>query len=348
MLPYLSHHGIAGQKWGHRNGPPYPLSPSAHSKSEEDANWRYSLNRNTNHPSALQTIARNSMERGKLSIFRKKAGNESGTRSKASSKTKSPLGERLSSPFKKAGIMSNNGIESKDIHLMKLGTLRPMSDEGIRVKKGEWVRRIISTPTQDLTGRDSLFVAATEADKKNYAGFFAALTKYRNSVDKMYKMDLQAVNDIVSPSKKERVQTFIDLYKKDPIGMSTRLAEFNKRWYDGQYKETTEQLIKKYSNMSMRQLKNEGYYIFANSWFDPDAGTLREYREELKKKGYNATIDDNDKRSFIQAQAPLIVFDVMQNFGNIRYSELTTGEMRRNMIEWQHMAHQEEAHYDIR
>lgn len=33
----LSHHGIAGQKWGHRNGPPYPLDASAHSKAEKDA-----------------------------------------------------------------------------------------------------------------------------------------------------------------------------------------------------------------------------------------------------------------------------------------------------------------------
>lgn len=40
---YLCHHGIMGQKWGKRNGPPYPLSPGAHSSSEKKANWRKSL-----------------------------------------------------------------------------------------------------------------------------------------------------------------------------------------------------------------------------------------------------------------------------------------------------------------
>ena len=30
----LSHHGIAGQKWGVRNGPPYPLQYGDHSKRE--------------------------------------------------------------------------------------------------------------------------------------------------------------------------------------------------------------------------------------------------------------------------------------------------------------------------
>ena len=39
----LYHHGVAGQKWGKRNGPPYPLAASAHSASEKKAGWRSSL-----------------------------------------------------------------------------------------------------------------------------------------------------------------------------------------------------------------------------------------------------------------------------------------------------------------
>ena len=34
---YLSHHGIQGQKWGKKNGPPYPLSAGAHSSAEKKA-----------------------------------------------------------------------------------------------------------------------------------------------------------------------------------------------------------------------------------------------------------------------------------------------------------------------
>lgn len=32
---YLAHHGILGQKWGRRNGPPYPLDESDHSAAEK-------------------------------------------------------------------------------------------------------------------------------------------------------------------------------------------------------------------------------------------------------------------------------------------------------------------------
>ena len=28
MSDYISHHGVEGQKWGVKNGPPYPLEPS--------------------------------------------------------------------------------------------------------------------------------------------------------------------------------------------------------------------------------------------------------------------------------------------------------------------------------
>ena len=42
---YLAHHGVLGQKWGKRNGPPYPLDEKSHSAAEKKAGWRKSLNR---------------------------------------------------------------------------------------------------------------------------------------------------------------------------------------------------------------------------------------------------------------------------------------------------------------
>lgn len=41
----LCHHGILGQKWGKRNGPPYPLGARDHSSAEKKAGWRKSLDK---------------------------------------------------------------------------------------------------------------------------------------------------------------------------------------------------------------------------------------------------------------------------------------------------------------
>lgn len=39
----LTHHGILGQKWGKKNGPPYPLRPSDHSASEKKAGYKKNI-----------------------------------------------------------------------------------------------------------------------------------------------------------------------------------------------------------------------------------------------------------------------------------------------------------------
>ena len=53
---YLYHHGIQGQKWGKRNGPPYPLKDSDHSLSEKKAGWKSSLSSSTDINKKINSI----------------------------------------------------------------------------------------------------------------------------------------------------------------------------------------------------------------------------------------------------------------------------------------------------
>lgn len=47
VTPYLEHHGILGQKWGKRNGPPYPLSGGDYTKSERTAIYKERRRKNS-------------------------------------------------------------------------------------------------------------------------------------------------------------------------------------------------------------------------------------------------------------------------------------------------------------
>lgn len=42
---FLEHHGVNGQKWGHKNGPPYPLAFSKHSAAEKKHLSKYGINK---------------------------------------------------------------------------------------------------------------------------------------------------------------------------------------------------------------------------------------------------------------------------------------------------------------
>lgn len=47
MSNYIEHHGILGQRWGKRNGPPYPLSGGSYSVSEKKEIYKARLKRNS-------------------------------------------------------------------------------------------------------------------------------------------------------------------------------------------------------------------------------------------------------------------------------------------------------------
>lgn len=70
MEYYLYHHGILGQRWGKRNGPPYPLDSKEHSASERKAGWRRSLDKGSDE---TYNKDRNKSEKKHLSEGQKRA-----------------------------------------------------------------------------------------------------------------------------------------------------------------------------------------------------------------------------------------------------------------------------------
>lgn len=62
---YIAHHGILGQKWGRKNGPPYPLGASDHSASEKRAGktgWTEDAKKEMSNEELRKAINRKNLE----------------------------------------------------------------------------------------------------------------------------------------------------------------------------------------------------------------------------------------------------------------------------------------------
>lgn len=209
--------------------------------------------------------------------------------------------------------------------------------QDIVVKKGDKIQHISAQKLKDIR-KGQMYVTATEEDNKNYSGFFSAWEMFQKDIDKVYKMDMEAAQDIVAPSMRKRVDTFIDLYKNDKVSTLNDImwAENNRRASSGEVKIDRQEFMKKYGNMSVSELENRGYDLFIHSFVNPDGSISREkYFKKLKEQGYNATIDDNDVHgSFMQAKAPLIIFDAYESLKNVTISELSKKDAVASMQEW--------------
>lgn len=124
MYTYLSHHGIAGQKWGKRNGPPYPLGIADHSASERKAGWQKSLDKgkttsNTTKQAGLSDDAVSLIVQA--SVF---VGVMTGVKASQIVKNKRLVnkGKKLVEQFEKENASDNKSpksIDSKDINPLK-------------------------------------------------------------------------------------------------------------------------------------------------------------------------------------------------------------------------------------
>lgn len=179
--------------------------------------------------------------------------------------------------------------------------------------------------------KSAVYTSHTKKDNALYRNKYSAELRLLFDAKNIRDNTLVAKKDIKVASEKASVESFIKLYKKDPVGMGKHLANV-KMQTDffralGKYVgiDTTKSLIEKYSNAGDKFIKEKGYDLFDKGLvFNSPKRT--EYFDSLIKQGFSAKIDNNDKSSGF-VQEPLIFFKGSSSLKLVKSVEFTKDEL---------------------
>lgn len=164
-----------------------------------------------------------------------------------------------------------------------------------------------------------MFNPDDERDSKVYKGPFAYYLVNRGN-RYVYEHSYETIKDLKMPTRKERVDEFINLYKSRKIGTTFDLARVQmdmKLQRIGSDKARKLNLFKADSDKDLEQL----YEIFNHAMETADRfRSTRLYMNVMEQK-YDAMVDDNNQGVYNGAHDPVIVFwaeEALKTIGKAR------------------------------
>lgn len=199
----------------------------------------------------------------------------------------------------------------------------------VRIKKGTKLSRISPRDEADSSGH--AYVTYNKEDMERYKGFFGYIIKKNTLIDKKSKVlihDMEAAEDLRSPSQKERIATFIEMYKDDST-LAISLAKYHKHGESGTHAWLPQFVYNiQYSNLQDEKLLTIGYKTFVKS-IGGNESIRSEYFKRLQKKGYNFLRDDQDSGN--NGIEPSIIIDRKKSIKYNGNRELTNKEIATNL-----------------
>ena len=142
---------------------------------------------------------------------------------------------------------------------------------------------------------------------------------------KSFSMEMRATEDLISPSKKARVDAFMELMKNDEF-FAQNLSEVSSKI---RLFKSSEAIQKTYSKMTDDQLRSKAYNDLALALATDEKGKVRDaYFKKLTEKGYNMVVDDMDAQ--LLARNPIVVFDRGKSL-EVLSTKLVTNELIKEL-----------------
>lgn len=306
----LYHHGILGQKWGTRKGPPYPLGSGGktnHTAEERRMGWRKSLNGKTNE----KLYDRNEAKQARIRYWKDKGYSN-----------------------KRAQIRANSNSNIKPVRrTLRANTIHNKKHVDKKIKAGQVVSTLSYDPLR-TQNTDMFYATYTNLDKQQYRALFNKKIKSPiydekgNSIGtgSAYKFDIQnkAVRDLDIASEDSAAKVFIDLYRNnkkfadyvnDPNRMRNAFVD-EKLKFKG-YREADKIVSKIHngyqpSDKDLKTIYRMFNYVIPYDQDNNDTARQRAvFFNELSKKGYEGLLDTNDAiYGGFKAEAPVIIFDM--------------------------------------
>ena len=204
-------------------------------------------------------------------------------------------------------------------------------DSDRTLKKDFKVGNVSGNKPRDISANNPTYTYHTKHDRNAYTGRYAS--SFRFMGDKVYENSLVLTKDVKIPSQKKAVETFMELYSKDPEGMSKSIgkayAELD--WFNGIDKirnANANRIAKKFSKKGSDWVESKGYLLFNQSMMATKESDARNrYYDLLLKKGYDAISDVNDVQTGYGSDDPIIFINPKSTLKNVKARELTADEI---------------------
>ena len=319
----LSHHGIKGQRWGVRHGPPYPLNRGARSASR--------IHRKTKSISGTSN---------KLETYRSKMiGRYEKTNPSKAEEYRKISNEELAAEYQrrkkveKAVIAAAAvvGISAACYLVLRSDVVKQLSESGHKdpkkvlkksledldyvIHKDSVMHRMVGFENFDLeqTRGKVTYVTATKSDRLAYMAWL----KDWSGTGKRYDVSLKATKALKLPSDKKAKQIFEELWSSDPTYKNELIMSIADAWY-----ERSNDIDKYRGPMERIRLKGRiidevtkqvnadpfkmGIYSFVLQKEDS-----KKLVELYKSHGYDGIVDYFDKGTM--AKIPVILFDALKD-----------------------------------